>query len=86
MRRRRRAGLERLSLLASAKASCRAQTNVLRRRGHLLASPCAYCGDPYVQAHHPDYARPRLVIWLCKRCHRVLHRLVRDAEREGAIR
>lgn len=39
-------------------------------------STCSDCGDPgrRIDAHHPDYARPYDVEWLCTRCHGVRHR------------
>ena len=50
-----------------AKSRCRAYTNVLVARGHLLKDDCV-CGDPDVEAHHEDYTNPRLVRWLCRSC------------------
>lgn len=51
---------------------CRAYTNVLIKRGTLKRGPCATCGTTKnVEAHHPDYSKPREVIWKCRRCHRV---------------
>jgi hypothetical protein len=35
--------------------------------------PCEVCGQP-AQAHHPDYAKPLEVRWLCPTHHRALHR------------
>ena len=38
---------------------------------------CEHCGTPATQArllgHHPDYAAPLKVIWLCPRCHANVH-------------
>jgi hypothetical protein len=43
------------------------------RRGLLERRPCEVCGDPKSDAHHPDYNRPLLVRWLCRRHHRAAH-------------
>ena len=43
------------------------------RRGLLNPAPCAVCGDPKAEAHHPDYDRPLLVQWLCRKHHRAVH-------------
>lgn len=43
--------------------------------GRLVPQPCERCGTaPPTQAHHPDYARPYDVIWLCRPCHYAEHR------------
>ena len=46
------------------------------RRGELVRSAvCAWCGSSaHIEGHHPDYARPLMVIWLCRRCHRSHHK------------
>lgn len=56
------------------RANCRAYTNVLVKRGVLKREPCA-CGATKVQAHHPDYTNPRLVIWVCRPCHIRTHKI-----------
>lgn len=55
------------------KSNCRAYANVYHHRGHLRRKPCQVCGDGNSEKHHPDYARPLYVIWLCRRCHLDLH-------------
>jgi hypothetical protein len=42
-------------------------------RGKLRQKPCRHCGDAKAERHHPDYARPLYVIWLCRPCHLKLH-------------
>ena len=39
------------------------------------ATACAWCGETKlrIHGHHPDYARPLMVVWLCARCHRQHH-------------
>lgn len=36
---------------------------------------CAWCGriPAKLHGHHPDYARPLMVVWLCPTCHRTHH-------------
>lgn len=59
------------------KSNTRSYTNVLIKRGHLVRQPCSDCGSVEVQAHHPDYDRPRFVEWLCPEHHRAEHRALR---------
>lgn len=60
-----------LSAEAKRRANVRTYTRVLVQRGHLLRSPCL-CGESDVQAHHLEY-EPRAVVWLCRRCHQIMH-------------
>lgn len=41
--------------------------------GILKKEPCAICGTPNTEKHHPDYDKPLEVIWLCTKHHRRLH-------------
>jgi hypothetical protein len=46
--------------------------NAVRRaikRGTLKRQPCVKCGAIKAEAHHPDYQKRWLIIWLCKPCH-----------------
>jgi hypothetical protein len=43
------------------------------RKGKLDRWPCELCGDPKSHAHHPDYAAPLAVAWLCRAHHDELH-------------
>jgi hypothetical protein len=36
--------------------------------------PCEVCGSPFAEAHHPDYDRPMLVNWYCRKHHQAEHR------------
>ncbi len=48
-----------------------ARGKVLRavKAGSLKKEPCAVCGAITVEAHHTDYSKPLLVVWLCKKHH-----------------
>ncbi len=46
------------------------------RDGRLIKQPCEVCADPKSEAHHPDYAKPMDVRWLCLPHHR-------EADRAG---
>lgn len=38
---------------------------------------CTNCGaKKSLDAHHEDYDKPLQVIWLCKSCHKILHRAI----------
>lgn len=55
------------------KMNCRSYTHTYVKRGKIVKQTCFDCQSPDVQAHHPDYKNPRLVVWLCKPHHRKLH-------------
>ena len=55
------------------KAVARAYLGVYLRRGKVVKSGCAICGDLKVEAHHEDYDKPLEVIWLCRKHHTELH-------------
>lgn len=42
-------------------------------RGHLEHRPCEVCGALPAEAHHPDYAQPLHVQWLCDDHHTEAH-------------
>lgn len=45
-----------------------------KRRGLIAVGPCAACGaTERIEAHHPDYDSPRMIVWLCQWHHKQLH-------------
>lgn len=51
------------------------------RRGDVTKSPCEDCDDPKSEGHHWSYRREHWldVKWLCRPCHKALHRRERAA-------
>jgi hypothetical protein len=70
-----------LSPIAKRSHPCvRAATPSLNR-----PDACEQCGRVgKVDAHHPDYARPLEVMWLCRRCHFRLHARLRKAAQQAS--
>ena len=52
-----------------------AVSNALRD-GRLVKLPCRVCKSVKSEAHHDDYSKPLEVDWLCRKCHRKLHKAV----------
>ena len=50
--------------------------------GAVVKIPCVVCGDHKSQGHHPDYAKPLEVIWLCDRHHKEVHGRLIDKPRK----
>jgi hypothetical protein len=48
------------------------------KAGLVQQRPCVVCGDPKSEAHHPSYARPADVVWLCRKHHKAEHRQFRE--------
>lgn len=45
------------------------------KSGRLVrADACEKCGHGTVEAHHEDYSKPLDVNWLCRKCHKAIHR------------
>lgn len=69
---------------AKERAAVAREFNRALRAGEIVrVSACAWCGstEGTMDGHHPDYARPLMVVWLCKPCHRQHHRTYRDESR-----
>ena len=49
-------------------------------KGILIKGPCSKCGKSKAEAHHKDYLKPLMVVWLCRDCHREVHGIRRRKE------
>jgi len=52
----------------------RQYTNNAIRAGEIQREPCIICGEVKTEAHHLDYERPSIIMWLCYQCHRRVHK------------
>lgn len=41
--------------------------------GRLSRGSCSCCGRPDAEAHHEDYSKPRVIVWLCRQHHADVH-------------
>lgn len=55
------------------KRRARARVNMARTRRGRKDETCVGCGGPKAEAHHIDYDRPKVIVWLCLSCHRKEH-------------
>ena len=63
-----------LHLNERPKIQARQALNYAVRTGKVRRGKCAKCGtERGVEAHHPDYANALEVVWLCTKCHGILH-------------
>lgn len=62
-----------LTLDQRKKDNCRSYAYVYLKRGKLIKEPCKVCGSINSQMHHPDYDKPLLVEWYCRKHHLELH-------------
>jgi hypothetical protein len=47
--------------------------HMIRRKGLTRPPNCMYCQREDVEGHHPDYAKPFYVFWLCRPHHKQIH-------------
>ncbi len=66
-------GRARQRLYNPEKTKARDQFTAAVRSGALVRQPCVRCGQDKSEGHHPDYARPLDVVWLCRQHHRLEH-------------
>ncbi len=45
------------------------------KAGRIVPLPCQVCGEK-AEGHHPDYSKPRDVVWLCRKHHLEVHAMV----------
>lgn len=50
----------------------------LIRTGKIVKEPCSICGNLEVHAHHPDYSKPKSIIWLCPIHHKEEHKRLKQ--------
>lgn len=63
------------------RAAHNATSNALRSGKLQKPLLCEGCGLPKrLEKHHPDYAKPLLVVWLCKPCHAIADKIRRRLE------
>jgi hypothetical protein len=63
-----------------------AANNALRDGRLVRVTLCQGCRlQRRVEMHHPDYARPLLVVWLCKPCHAIADKIRRALEGLDAV-
>src|SRR5687767_10553980 len=60
-------------------------TKALRSGALIRADHCSLCGLGPVHGHHPDYARPLYVVWLCQPCHARQHVIERAVMVQGLV-
>jgi hypothetical protein len=53
----------------------RTYARVYRLRGKIAKEPCVLCGSDRSQMHHPDYKRPTYIVWFCRQCHELIHKI-----------
>ncbi len=51
--------------------------NAIRDGRLVKPTACTICNgsNDRIEGHHPDYKKPLAVIWLCSRCHGLVHRM-----------
>lgn len=55
-------------------AQCQLRDHV--KRGNIIKpNKCSLCSsEKWIEAHHADYSKPLEVVWVCKKCHAIIHR------------
>lgn len=71
-----------LSAEQRKKSICRSYTRVYITRGKIQRLACEVCGSKKSQVHHPDYNKPLLIKWLCRKHHLELHAMSRPTSLE----
>ncbi len=64
---------------ARQKRAARSRTRRYLLRGIIDRQGCLVCGCA-AEMHHPDYARPWLVTWLCRWHHEGAHRPIEPGQ------
>ena len=50
----------------------------IKKQEIIKPAACSLCGktEAPIESHHPNYTRPYDITWLCRACHKFLHRKV----------
>ena len=60
------------------KYTAKKMVEALVKTGEIKRQPCIQCGNSKSLAHHPDYAKPLEVVWLCHSHHALEHSRIKD--------
>lgn len=60
------------------KCSLRAKTRDAVKKGLIKKEPCNICNSKKSEIHHNDYDNYLDITWLCRNCHAILHKELRD--------
>jgi predicted nucleic acid-binding Zn-ribbon protein len=53
--------------------------NRMKKKGVIKSEPCTFCGKEKAEAHHVNYDKPLLIVWICKECHTKIHPRTRQS-------
>lgn len=60
------------------KINIRAKTERAIKKGIIEKKElCEFCSKKAEEAHHPDYRKPLKIIFLCRVCHKKIHRILK---------
>ncbi len=68
------------------KRNANSRLNYHVANGDIKKEKCKVCGDPKVEAHHPDYDYPLSVTWLCDKHHKEEHKKMKQNKREVEVK
>lgn len=72
---------------AKQKKASRCVTNAIRDGKLVRGTECVFCLSPdNIEGHHANYEKPLEVMWLCRKCHRSLHKSLKERETNGSKR
>ena len=57
------------------KDTARSYAGVYKKRGLINKKPCEICSNTKVEMHHNSYDAPTVIVWLCRKCHLLVHRI-----------
>lgn len=80
-----RRGRKKWNDLNRDKKSAHSKVSQAINNGSLKKEPCSLCGKEETEAHHPDYSKPLCVMWLCQKCHALVHKIEREKNRALAV-
>lgn len=61
---------------ARLRANARSYTHEYIKRGKIKRNACVKCGNEQAEVHHSDYTKPLEIIWLCRKCHILIHKKI----------
>lgn len=68
-------------LALKAQVSAYAKLQNAKIAGLMTLGPCEQCSSTEnIDGHHEDYDKPLEVLWLCRRCHMLLHAELKRSE------